>query len=43
MKILFDYCSQAGAYKDSYGKCLVLVEDGDDIKKIKDELCEKKD
>lgn len=35
MKILFEYCTQSRAYADSHGKCLVLVEDGDDKEAIK--------
>lgn len=38
MKILFDHCSQPRAYADSVGKCLVLVEDGDDVNAIKAEF-----
>jgi len=37
MKVLFDYCRQPRAYADSFGECLVLVEEGDDVEVIKAE------
>lgn len=38
MKILFDYCTQPRRYSDSYGECLVLLEEGDDKEEIKREF-----
>jgi hypothetical protein len=38
MKILFNYCTQSRRYADSYGECLVLLEEGDDKEEIKREF-----
>jgi len=38
MKILFDNLSQPRKYADSYGWCLVEVEDGEDVENIKAEF-----
>ena len=41
MTVLENYCVQQGRYKDSSGKCAILLEDGDDeiaiIKNIPDQ------
>lgn len=34
MKVIFDECTQAKAYQDSYGTCLVELEPGDNAEII---------
>jgi len=37
MKKLFDYCVQSHSYGDSYGKCLIALENDETIEDVKDE------
>jgi len=40
MKELFNYCVQHRKYADSYGECLVELEDGETLKNVIDKYIE---